>query len=98
MRAAGDRVHVDEGVSAFINYRPDLAAIRASGVNVLLAAGKAVAGSLTFRTAEAVADALDVPLVVFPGNHFGYAPMPGVNDPAAFGRTLLDLLRSQLSR
>jgi pimeloyl-ACP methyl ester carboxylesterase len=98
MRAAGEHVRIDDGVYAYLDYRPDLAAIRASGVNVMLAAGKAVAGSLTFRTAEAVADALDAPLIVFPGNHFGYAPMPGINDPAAFGRTVLDLLRSQLPR
>lgn len=84
-------------VNAFIDHQPDLAAVRAGGVKVVLAAGKAVSGSLPFRTAEAVADALQVPLVVFPGNHFGYAPMPGINDPAAFGRTMLDLLRSQLS-
>ncbi|MFI9385723.1 alpha/beta fold hydrolase [Kutzneria sp. NPDC052558] len=85
-------------VAAFVNHRTDLGAVRASGVKVVLAAGKAVTGSLPFRSSEAVADALAAPMVIFPGNHFGYAPMPGVNDPAAFARTLLDLLRSQLSR
>jgi pimeloyl-ACP methyl ester carboxylesterase len=92
--AATLRFDSDE-VNAFVDYRPDLAAIRASGVDVVLAGGKAVVGSLPFRTAEAVADALKASMVIFPGNHFGYAPMPGVNDPAAFGRTLLDLLRSR---
>jgi pimeloyl-ACP methyl ester carboxylesterase len=82
-------------VNAFVDYRPDLDAIRTGGVNVVLAGGKAVAGSLPFRTAEAVADVIKASMVIFPGNHFGYAPMPGVNDPAAFGRTLLDLLRSR---
>jgi len=98
LQAAGANMHVDPGVAVYINHQPDVQAIRASGVPVVLAAGKAVTGSLPFRTAEAVADVLDAPMVIFPGNHFGYAPMPGVNDPAAFGRTLLDLLRSQLSR
>ncbi|HEY0495607.1 MAG TPA: alpha/beta hydrolase [Kutzneria sp.] len=92
--AATLRYDSDE-VNAFVDYRPDLAAIRASGVDVVLAGGKAVAGSLPFRTAEAVADAIEASMVIFPGNHFGYAPMPGINDPAAFGRTLLDLLRSR---
>ena len=97
-QAAGQHMQIDAGMAAYVNYQPDLAAVRAADVNVMLAAGKAVTGSLPFRTAEAVADALDAPLIVFPGNHFGYAPMPGVNDPAAFGRTVLDLLRSQLPR
>ncbi|MFC0543896.1 alpha/beta fold hydrolase [Kutzneria chonburiensis] len=82
-------------VNAFVDHRLDLAKVRDSGVNVVLAGGKAVAGSLPFRTAEAVADAIKASMVIFPGNHFGYAPMPGINDPAAFGRTLLDLLRSR---
>jgi pimeloyl-ACP methyl ester carboxylesterase len=85
-----------EEITAFVDHRVDLEAVKAGGAKVVLAAGKAVQGSLPFRTAEATADALRAPLVVFPGNHFGYAPMPGINDPAAFGRTLLDLLRSQL--
>ncbi|HTI26559.1 MAG TPA: alpha/beta hydrolase [Kutzneria sp.] len=92
--AATLRFDSDE-VNAFVDYRLDLAKVRASGVTVVLAGGKAVAGSLPFRTAEAVADALSASMVIFPGNHFGYAPMPGINDPAAFGRTLLDLLRSR---
>lgn len=96
VRAAAEHVQVDERATAFLSHQPDLAAIRASGVNVVLAAGKAVAGSLLFRASEAVADALRVPLVVFPGNHFGYVPIPGLNDASAFGRTMVDLLRSQL--
>ena len=95
LQAVGAKLTVGPEVHDFVGYRPDVDAIKASGVDVVLAAGKAVVGSLPFRTAEAVADALQVPLMVFPGNHFGYAPMPGINDPAAFGRTLLDLLRSR---
>lgn len=95
--AAATQLRIDGAeVAAFVNHRLDLAAVKAAGVPVVLVAGKAVTGSLPFRTAEAVADALQAPLIIFPGNHFGYAPMPGINDPAAFGRTLLDLLRSQL--
>jgi pimeloyl-ACP methyl ester carboxylesterase len=97
MAAVATQLHIDgPEITAFVNHRLDLAAVKAGGVPVVLVAGKAVTGALPFRSAEAVADALQAPLVVFPGNHFGYAPMPGVNDPAAFGRTLLDLLRSQL--
>jgi pimeloyl-ACP methyl ester carboxylesterase len=92
--AANLRFDGDE-VKAYIGYRPDLAKVRDSGVNVVLAGGKAVIGSLPFRTAEAVADVITAPMVIFPGNHFGYAPMSGINDPAAFARTLLDLLRSR---
>ena len=99
MRGVAGQLHVDgPEIAAFVDHRLDLDAVRASGVNVVLAAGKAVAGSLPFRTSEAVADVLGASLVVFPGNHFGYAPLPGVNDPAAFGRTLVDLLRSRRPR
>jgi pimeloyl-ACP methyl ester carboxylesterase len=99
LRTVAQGLRVDgREISAFVDHRLDLVAVRGSGVKVVLAGGKAVIGTLPFRTAEAVADALDAPLIVFPGNHFGYAPMPGVNDPAAWARTLLDLLRSQLSR
>ncbi|GAA3433207.1 alpha/beta fold hydrolase [Kutzneria kofuensis] len=96
--AAGEHMRVDANMGTYLGWQPDLAAIRDGEVKVVLAAGKQVAGSIPFRTAEAVADAVGAPMVIFPGNHFGYAPLPGVNDPAAFGRTLVDLLRSQLSR
>lgn len=95
VEAAAANVTLDESMLEIAGYRPDIAAIRAGGVKVVLAAGKAVEGSMCFRAAEAVADALGASMVIFPGNHFGYAPMPGVNDPAAFGRTMLDLLRSR---
>ncbi|WP_043722515.1 alpha/beta fold hydrolase [Kutzneria sp. 744] len=94
-QAVGSKLTVGAEVNDFVRFQPDADAIKAGGVTVVLAAGKAVAGTPAFRSAEAVADAIDASMVIFPGNHFGYAPMPGINDPAAFGRTMLDLLRSR---
>ncbi|QUQ71297.1 alpha/beta fold hydrolase [Kutzneria sp. CA-103260] len=93
--AAGGQFQVDTKMGTYLGWRPDLSAIRDGEVKVVMAAGKQVVGTIPFRTAEAVADVIKAPMVIFPGNHFGYVPLPGVNDEAAFARTLLDLLRSQ---
>jgi pimeloyl-ACP methyl ester carboxylesterase len=93
--AAGSQFQIDAKMDTYLGWQPDLAAVRDGEVKVVMAAGKLVVGTIPFRTAEAVADVVKAPMVIFPGNHFGYSPLPGINDEAAFARTLLDLLRSQ---
>lgn len=63
------------GVSnAVTAYEPDLEALTRTPVRLVVAAGEeSVSGSLvTGRTASALADALGLPLTVFPGGHAGF--------------------------
>ena len=98
LQAVATQIGITEEGLDFVGHRPDLDAVRAGGVPVVPVIGKAGEGSMCWHTTEALAARLGTGLVVMPGNHFGYAPLPGVNDPVAFARTLLDLLTSQLSR
>jgi pimeloyl-ACP methyl ester carboxylesterase len=54
-------------------YEPDLAALRAAPVRVVVAAGTTSKGELANRTAAALAERLGTPLVIFPGGHGGFA-------------------------
>jgi len=58
-------------------WEPDLAAVGASPTRVVVAAGRASAGQLANRTAVALAEALGTELVLFPGDHGGFAGEPG---------------------
>jgi pimeloyl-ACP methyl ester carboxylesterase len=69
------------------HYRPDIPALRAASTRITVGAGVTSAGQLAHRTAAALADQLDTTLVDFPGDHAGFA-----GEPAAFGRTLHDVL------
>jgi hypothetical protein len=53
-------------------YRPDVAALRAASTRVVIAAGTESRNTLTWRTAEATAALLDLPLTVFPSHHGGF--------------------------
>jgi pimeloyl-ACP methyl ester carboxylesterase len=75
-------------------FEPDIAAVRTSPVRVVPAIGAAGAGTMARRGGEALAEALGVDPVVFPGDHGGFAAnqwSPG-NDPAAFAAALRDVL------
>jgi pimeloyl-ACP methyl ester carboxylesterase len=75
-------------------FEPDLAALRASPVRVVPAVGAEGAGTMARRGGEALAAALGVQPVVFPGDHGGFLRSdwsPG-NDPAAFAATLREVL------
>lgn len=77
-------------------FEPDVAALRASSVRVIPAIGARGQGTLARRGGEALAAALGVEPVVFPGDHGGFAAnqwSPG-NDPAAFAAKLREVLAS----
>ncbi|MDO8150236.1 alpha/beta fold hydrolase [Isoptericola sp. b408] len=71
------------------------AATRAGGPQVLPAVGAgSLPGEMAYRGAVALAEALDVPVVVFPGDHGGFARHEWApdNDPAAFATRLREVL------
>lgn len=75
-------------------FEPDLAAVRASSVRIVPAIGAEGEGTLTRRGGQALAAALGIDPVIFPGDHGGFAAnqwSPG-NDPAAFAATLREVL------
>ncbi|MFB7507864.1 alpha/beta fold hydrolase [Streptomyces broussonetiae] len=70
-------------------YRPDLDALRAASVPIVVAGGTTSRGQLYHRTAAALADLLDTPLEAFPAGHTGFQEQP---EPFA------NLLRETFSR
>lgn len=75
-------------------FEPDADALRASSVRIVPAIGALGEGGLARRGGEAVARLLGVEAVVFPGDHGGFAANEWSlgNDPAAFARTLHEVL------
>ena len=53
-------------------YEPDYAALRASGVPIVLAAGEESADQMTSRATYVIAERLGDEVVVFPGGHGGF--------------------------
>lgn len=75
-------------------FEPDVAAVRASSVRIVPAIGAQGEGTMARRGGEALAAALGVDPVVFPGDHGGFVAnqwSPG-NDPAAFASKLREVL------
>ena len=74
--------------------RPDLDALRAGPVRVVVGVGEETGDAVTARTARGVAEAAGLPLVVFPSHHGGFAsadgPWPG--KPVEFGARLREVL------
>lgn len=75
-------------------FEPDIAAIRNSPVRVVPAIGAQGEGTMARRGGEALAAALGVDPVVFPGDHGGFtsSPWSPTNDPAAFAAQLRAVL------
>ena len=75
-------------------YVPDVAALRSTSTDVVLAAGIESEGILTWRATQALADRLGTQLAVFPSNHGGFMGdeygMPG--QPEAFAARLREVL------
>lgn len=82
-----------EGVVA---WTPDLDALLASGVRLVIAAGEESARQVTGRAAGALADNLGLPLTMFPSHHGGFVGpefgWPG--QPEAFAARLREILDS----
>lgn len=80
-----------------VEYRPDVAALAASPVPLVLAAGVESTGTMTWRTTEALAGKVGTELAVFPSNHGGFLGdefgMPG--QPEAFAARLREVLAAR---
>lgn len=75
-------------LSPTTRWRPDLAALRSSGVRFVVGIGVDSAGQVCDRTSRALAGELGVQPTYFSGGHIGF-----VDDPAAFAPGLLAVLR-----
>ncbi|MGF0115052.1 alpha/beta fold hydrolase [Promicromonospora sp. Marseille-Q5078] len=75
-------------------FEPDLDALRRTTVRLVPAVGEAGPGTMPRRGGEALAAALGVETVVFPGDHGGFeaSDWSPDNDPAAFAARLRDVL------
>ena len=70
-------------------YVPDIAALQAAPVRIVIVVETTSTGQLAHRTAAALAGQLGIPVVDFPGDHGGFAAVP-----EQFGR-LLDAVLTQ---
>jgi len=82
-------------IHPILDYAPDLDTLRQRADRLVVAAGRAQPESMPYRAGHALADALGLPLALFPGNHFGYMQLPGINDPAAFAEVLREHLEDR---
>lgn len=73
-------------------FRPDIEALRAVTTRLVIAAGEQSAGTLTGRTATALAEALGLPVTAFPSHHGGFTDPSHGGDPAAFAPRLREVL------
>jgi pimeloyl-ACP methyl ester carboxylesterase len=75
-------------------FEPDLDALRRTTVRLVPAVGEAAPGSMPRRGGEALASALGVGPVIFPGDHGGFVANEWSpdNDPAAFAVRLREVL------
>ena len=83
------------GVSnAVTGYRPDFGAIAAAPTRVVVAAGVESRGMLTWRAAEAAAEALGTRLAEFPSHHGGFLGDEAgyAGEPEAFATRLREVL------
>lgn len=80
--------------SAVTSYQPDVPALLAAPTRIVVASGKESAGTVTARTAAALADLLDRRPTEFPSHHGGFVGeefgYPG--QPEAFAHTLRKVL------
>ena len=79
------------------HYVPELNALRAASVRIVMAAGAESDGELAHRGAAAVAERLGTRPVTFPGNHGGFlgGEYGQVGDPEAFASTLHEVLSAE---
>src|SRR5262249_12795230 len=71
-------------------HSPDLTALRAVSDRIVVGVGAATAGQVANRTAHALAERLDLPVVEFPGHHEGF-----LSDPEPFAAKLVEVLQAR---
>jgi pimeloyl-ACP methyl ester carboxylesterase len=84
---ADDELFFLRMLKAFTRYQPPVEVLRWGGPRVIVAVGATSGDEIARRSAEALADRLGTPPVVFPGDHGGF-----MADPAAFARTVREVL------
>lgn len=84
---ADDELFFLRMIQPFTRYRPEVEVLRAGRPRIVVAVGAASGAELARRSAEALADQLGAPPVVFPGDHGGF-----MADPVAFGQAIRDVL------
>jgi pimeloyl-ACP methyl ester carboxylesterase len=70
-----------------IEFVPDLDALRTGGTRIVVGIGEQSSGQVCDRTSRALARALDLEPVIFPGDHTGFA-----EDPEGFAPRLREVL------
>jgi pimeloyl-ACP methyl ester carboxylesterase len=78
-----ERFGVEQMLVETATWEPDIEALNDAPVRILPAVGEESTGQLCDRTTRALAERLDVGLLVMPGDHTGFA-----TDPAAFAPIL----------
>lgn len=61
----------------FTRYRPPIDVLRSGDPRVVVAVGAASRGEVAARSARSLAEHLDAPPVLFPGDHGGFMADPG---------------------
>lgn len=65
-----------------IEFRPDLEALRSGRTRIVVGIGAESTGQVCDRTSQALAEALGIEPVIFPGDHIGFAEDPDTFAPA----------------
>jgi hypothetical protein len=71
-----------------VHWQPDVEALRAAAPRIVVGIGEESAGQHCDRTSRALAAALGIEPVVFPGDHIGF-----VEDPERFAPRLRAVLQ-----
>jgi hypothetical protein len=89
-----DDVLLGQNLRRSTGHRPDLDALRAAGTRIVLARGEASGQTMAARGADAVAEALGIEPVVFPGDHAGFlgGEYGQQGEPDAFAKRLREVL------
>ncbi|GAA1026913.1 hypothetical protein GCM10009557_06280 [Virgisporangium ochraceum] len=76
--AANQRFFVEKEMRRFVEYRPDLDALRAADVPLVFAVGATTLATNRYygRPARILAERLDAPYAVYPGHHLSYFDLP----------------------
>jgi pimeloyl-ACP methyl ester carboxylesterase len=86
---ADDELFFHRMLKPFTRYRPLVEALRSNGTRVVVAVGAASRGEIARRSAEALAERIGTPAVVFPGDHGGF-----MADPATFAAAIQQVMTS----
>jgi pimeloyl-ACP methyl ester carboxylesterase len=84
---ADDELFFLRMLKPFTRYQPPVEVLRWGGPRVIVAVGATSGDEIARRGAEALADRLGTPPVVFPGDHGGF-----MADPAAFAATIREVM------